>query len=143
MNILNNLMTGKEFVGEVKGNMIMFIEYLDEFKALHVSYAELLNEEARSDGDKKWYQPRLMKITTFIANVMKWISAIENPSLAEVASSHKQEEEPPLEYAEYAYADVDNADAQSALSNWSDASSVSLRISTEAELVALMAKAST
>lgn len=74
---------------------------------------------------------------------MRWISAIENPSIAEVAFSPKQEVEPPFECAEYANADVDNADAQSALSNWSDASSVSLRISTEAELVALMAKAST
>lgn len=44
-------MTGKEFFGEVKGNVIMFNEYLDELKAFHVSYAELLNEEARIEDD--------------------------------------------------------------------------------------------
>lgn len=36
--------------------MIMFNEFLDEFKVLHVSCVELLVEKARNEDNEKWYQ---------------------------------------------------------------------------------------
>ncbi|KAL6471610.1 hypothetical protein MHYP_G00202600 [Metynnis hypsauchen] len=47
INILKHLMADKDYIDEVKGNVIKFNEYLAEFKDLHTSYVELLNEEER------------------------------------------------------------------------------------------------
>ena len=142
MNIVNDLMTGPEYLYEVKQNMIQFNEFLKEFKAVHASYSEMLDEEASNEDHKKWYQPRCIQITAFIANIEKCISAIENPgshSIVEVSSSGTQVEESlPPELLENANADVQDTDAQSFRSH---TSSASLRISAEAERVALIVKA--
>lgn len=96
MNIVNNLMTNKEFLEEVKGNTIKLNEFLEDFKILHTSYIEMLDEDARNEDHEKWYQSRHMQITALLANITKWITAIENQgslSLAEVSSSVTQVEE--------------------------------------------------
>ncbi|KAL7870670.1 hypothetical protein SRHO_G00081670 [Serrasalmus rhombeus] len=53
MNILNHLMAGKDYLDEVKGNMFKFNEYFAEFKQLHTSYVEMLNEEERIKDDER------------------------------------------------------------------------------------------
>ena len=142
MNIVNDLMTSPEYLYEIKQNMIQFNQFLEEFKAVHASYSEMLDEEASNEDHQQWYQPRCIQITAFIANVEKWISAIENPSshsTVEVSSSGTQVEESlPPELLENANADVQDIDAQSFRSH---TSSASLRISAEAEKVALIVKA--
>ncbi|XP_052470971.1 uncharacterized protein LOC128027405 [Carassius gibelio] len=128
MNIVNDLMIEPEFLDEVKQNMIKFNEFLEEFKVVHASYSEMLDEEAKQEDHESWYQPRYVQIMAFMANVEKWMSAIENPgsqALVEDSSSVTQVEDSDI-------------DAQSFRSH---TSSVSLRISAEAERVALIAKA--
>lgn len=82
MNIVNNLMTDKEYLDEVKGNMVKFNDLLEDFKALHTSYTEMLDKDAKGEDDDKWYQPRCAQIIAFLATVTKLISAMENRSSA-------------------------------------------------------------
>lgn len=145
MNIINNLMAGVEFIDEVKGNMIKFYEHIADFKDLHASYAEALEEEIYHDFDEKWNQPRCAQITAFIAKATSWIRAIEDPSspiLAEATSSAAHVEDPLPDSADNTEQDLDLIDAQSGTSkDWTE-TSTSSRINTEAERVALLAKAS-
>lgn len=142
MNIVHNLMTSPEFIDEVGQNMIKFNEFFEEFKAVHASYSEMLDEEAKKEDHETWYQPRCIQIMAFIANVEKWISDIENSgsqAMAEVSPSDTHVEESlPLELLDNANEHLQDTDSQSFRSH---TSSVSLRISAEAERVALMAKA--
>lgn len=103
MNIVNSLMSDENSLDQVKGNMIKLNESLEDFKVLHASYIETLDEETKNEDNKKWYKPRRAHITAFLANLAKWISAAENPgsrSLAEVPSSVTQLGEFPFEEGE-------------------------------------------
>lgn len=53
MNIVSHLMADKDFVEEVKGNMMNLNESLEDFNAVHASYAELLDQEQRKEDDEK------------------------------------------------------------------------------------------
>ncbi|KAL2086463.1 hypothetical protein ACEWY4_017522 [Coilia grayii] len=148
MNILNSLMTEKDFIDEVKENMFKFNEFLEEFKELHASYVKKLDERTRDEDNENWYQPRYSHITAFISNVDKWISAAENPSSPSsdkvTTSANPVENSFPL-FVEKADVDLDYLDAQSQRSsgfNKSNTSSKSLRINAEAERAALLAKVS-
>ncbi|KAL2089185.1 hypothetical protein ACEWY4_016084 [Coilia grayii] len=148
MNILNSLMTEKHFIDEVKENMFKFNEFLEEFKELHASYVEKLDERTLDEGNENWYQPRYSHITAFISHVDKWISAAENPSSP--SSDKVTTSVNPVEiffplFVEKADVDLDYLDAQSQRSsgsNKSNTSSKSLRINAEAERAALLAKVS-
>lgn len=166
MNIVNNLMNDPEYLEEVKGNMIKFNELLEDFKALHVSYSRMLDEDTQKEDNEKWYQPRCVQIVTFLATVTKWISDMEHhstlTSFPPPEESASIRDPPPEEYTlagdrlheerEYtkAIVDMDYADVctirsiksiKSSASTSSYSSSKSLRISAEAERAALMAKA--
>lgn len=103
MNIVNSLMIDKECLDEVKGNMMKFNGLSDDFKALHVSYAQMLDESARKEDDEKWYQPRCMHIISFLAKVTKWITDIENADSLNLT----QVEGLPAEEGEWANEDCD------------------------------------
>ncbi len=139
MNIVNSLMDDDDgsCLDEVKGNMVKFNELLNDFKALHASYVEMLDEGAKKEDDEKWYQPRCAQIISFLDTATKWISAVETRTffgLAEAPSSVTLEE---CESANCG--DVDTRSIKSVKSSAS--SSSSLRISAEAERAALVAKA--
>ncbi|KAK0150692.1 hypothetical protein N1851_008204 [Merluccius polli] len=142
MNIVNNLLFGRENLDEVKGNMRKFEEVFDDFNRTQHFYASLLDEDARKEDDENWWGPR-----------SQWISRIENPTnpiLGEVTSSTIQVEEPPVELIEHdsneldadINAEIDNTDAQTVASHRSSTSSTSLRVNAEAERLALITKAS-
>ena len=76
MNIVNNLMNDG-YLDEVKANMKRFNDLLDEFKALHISYTEMLDEDAKREDEDKWHQPRCAQITAFLNTVIEWISTME------------------------------------------------------------------
>ena len=127
MNIVNNLMNDG-YLDEVKANMKRFNDLLDEFKALHISYTEMLDEDAKREDEDKWHQPRCAQITAFLNTVIEWISTMET----DTSLSHGGP------------GDVDTHSVRSDKSGASSSSftSSTLRISAEAERAALMAKAS-
>ncbi len=49
LRIVNSLMVDKEYLDEVKGNMIKFNEQLKDFKALHETYVEMLEDEDKNE----------------------------------------------------------------------------------------------
>lgn len=51
MNIVNNLMSDKQYLDEVKGNMMKVNDLLEEFRALHTSYTHMLDEDARREDN--------------------------------------------------------------------------------------------
>lgn len=73
MRIVNSLVVDKDYLEEVKGNMIKFNEQLKDFKALHETYVEMLGEEDKNEDIRTWY-----KINNFLADVSKWITTVEN-----------------------------------------------------------------
>ncbi|XP_060799417.1 uncharacterized protein LOC132901020 [Neoarius graeffei] len=155
MNIVNDLMTKKDFLEEVKENMTKFNEFLEEFKALHASYVSLLDETAREEDMRIWYWPKLEDIDSFIGKVSQWIVSTErpsSPSTSEVTSSANlvhdtapAHEPAPPEHS-HAQTDLDFPDTRShrssASSGRSHSSTRSLRINAEAEREALLVKAS-
>ena len=135
MNIVNTLMNDETSFNEVKSNMVMFNNMLEEYKSLHDSYQEMLEEEDRNEDTKSWYAPRLEPITTFLANVTRWIDSIEN-RLHEVTVSYTGLENSP---------DISvrptEEDRLSLRSTSSVSSTTSVRICAEADREALLVKA--
>lgn len=52
MNIVNSMMSDNEYIDEVKGNMVTFNDMLSDFKYLHASYIDMLNEEEKEEDLK-------------------------------------------------------------------------------------------
>ncbi len=74
---VNSLMVDKEYLDEVKDNMIKFNEQLKDFKALHETYVEMLEEEDKNEDIRTWYEPRIIQINHFLADVSKWTTTVE------------------------------------------------------------------
>ncbi|XP_063056437.1 uncharacterized protein LOC134450527 [Engraulis encrasicolus] len=151
INIVKDLMKNNDFIDEVKENMTKFNEFFEEFKTLHASYADMLDETTRVEDEENWYKPKLADIAAFIDKVFEWIKSVENsssPSATEVTTSAnvvQVHQSDPL-ILDGAQAELDLFDVQSHRSNASSrrshTSTRSLRINAEAEREALLTEAS-
>ncbi len=78
LRIVNSLMVDKDYLEEVKGNMIKINEQLKDLKALHETYVAMLGEEDKNEDIRMWYEPRMVQINNFLSDVSKWITTVEN-----------------------------------------------------------------
>lgn len=142
LRIVNSLMVDKDFLEEVKGNMIKFNELLKDFKALHETYVEMLDEEDKNEDIRTWYEPRMVQIND--SDVSKWITTVENSDSVNLPGDTSDANscvQPKIS---------EDDDRSSVCSNSSKGSSrlsikstSSVRIQEEAKRAALLAKAAT
>ncbi|MGL4765240.1 MAG: hypothetical protein ACRC2N_09475 [Aeromonas sp.] len=144
LRIVNSLMVDKDYLEEVKGNMIKFNELLKDFKALHETYVEKLEEEDKNEDVRTWYEPRMVQINNFLSDVSKWIATVENPDSVNlpVDSSEVNSCVQPKVSEDCDRSSVCSKSSKGS-SRLSSRSTSSLRIQEEAKRAALLAKAAT